>query len=205
MILMCGILVVIPFIFFVFVVLFFKSQYFICGLRFFIIICFRIHQKLFVLKTIHLQNEQKLHLAITLKIEEVSFQFRINIDQFLTSEKLIPSAQRAYWWLNFWRLGLWVTLKDKHHDQQDQLKTSNVEGKCSRSSRNTWTSDEALSHLSGYVNKQNWSYWGTEISQLIHERLLHYVKVTVWWAVSAQRIIGLFVFHYHWRAQYAKC
>jgi hypothetical protein len=41
------------------------------------------------------------------------------------------------------------------------------------------TSDEAHFHLSGYVNKQNFRFWGKENPQVLHETPLHSIKVTV--------------------------
>jgi hypothetical protein len=46
-------------------------------------------------------------------------------------------------------------------------------------------SDEAHFHLCGYVNKQNYRFWGTENPQITHEEPLHPLKVTAWCAVYA--------------------
>jgi hypothetical protein len=50
--------------------------------------------------------------------------------------------------------------------------------------------DEAWFHLSGYVNSQNNRYWSAENSYSIYEVPLHDVKIGVWCAISAHRIIG---------------
>lgn len=51
-------------------------------------------------------------------------------------------------------------------------------------------SDEAWLHLSGYVNSQNNRYWCAENPHQLHVRPLHDVKIGVWCAISARRIIG---------------
>lgn len=55
-------------------------------------------------------------------------------------------------------------------------------------------SDETHFHLSGYVNKQNCRYWAAENSKLKHQRPLQSLKVTVWAAMSSQRIVGPYFF-----------
>lgn len=55
-------------------------------------------------------------------------------------------------------------------------------------------SDEAHFHLSGYVNKQNYRFWGTENPRVMHEEPLHPLKVTAWCAVHAGGVIGPFFF-----------
>jgi hypothetical protein len=44
--------------------------------------------------------------------------------------------------------------------------------------------------LSGYVNSQNNRYWSTENPHAVHKVPLHDLNVTVWFAISAQRING---------------
>jgi hypothetical protein len=51
-------------------------------------------------------------------------------------------------------------------------------------------SDEAWFHVSGYVNAQNSSIWDTENPHVLHQRPLHDIKVGVWRAVTARRVIG---------------
>jgi hypothetical protein len=51
-------------------------------------------------------------------------------------------------------------------------------------------SDEAWLHVSGNVNAQNSRTWDTENPHVLHQRPLHDIKVGVWCAVSAQRVIG---------------
>lgn len=55
-------------------------------------------------------------------------------------------------------------------------------------------SDEAHFHLSGYVNKQNYRFWGTENPCITHQEPLHPIKVTAWCAVYAGGVIGPFFF-----------
>ena len=56
-------------------------------------------------------------------------------------------------------------------------------------------SDEAHFHLSGYVNKQNCRFWGTEQPfATVEEGSLGREKVTVWCALSQNEIIGPFFF-----------
>ena len=52
------------------------------------------------------------------------------------------------------------------------------------------TSDEALFHLSGYVNKQNFRYWSESNQRSLHEKPLHSKRVTVWCAVANVRVWG---------------
>jgi hypothetical protein len=54
----------------------------------------------------------------------------------------------------------------------------------------TFFSDEAWFHLQEYINTQNNRYWSSQKPHLTHEVLLHPVKVDVWCAVSARRIVG---------------
>jgi hypothetical protein len=58
----------------------------------------------------------------------------------------------------------------------------------------TFFSNEAWFHFQGYITTQNNSYWSSQNPHLIHEVLLHPVKVGVWCAVSARRIAGPVVF-----------
>lgn len=53
-------------------------------------------------------------------------------------------------------------------------------------------SDEAYFQINGYVNKQNYRYWGTENPHLSVIRPLHPQKVSVWCAISHGGIIGPF-------------
>ena len=55
--------------------------------------------------------------------------------------------------------------------------------------------DEAWFHLSGYVNSQNSRHWAIENPHVIHESPLHPVKIGVWCAISAQRIVGPIFFN----------
>lgn len=53
-----------------------------------------------------------------------------------------------------------------------------------------WFSDEAHFYLHGYVNKQNWRFWGTENPHHAIIRPLHPIRLTVWCAMSSEEIIG---------------
>jgi hypothetical protein len=53
----------------------------------------------------------------------------------------------------------------------------------------TFLFDEAWIHLQGYTNTQNNRYWSSQNPHLTHEVLHHPVKVGVWCAVSARRIV----------------
>ena len=55
-------------------------------------------------------------------------------------------------------------------------------------------SDEAHFDLSGYVKKQNYRIWGTEIPHAYIENLTHPKRVTVWCGFSSRGIIGQFFF-----------
>jgi hypothetical protein len=59
---------------------------------------------------------------------------------------------------------------------------------------NLWISDEAHFHLSGYVNKQNFHYWTAANPQQLHKRPLHSAKVSVWYVISSNGIIGPYFF-----------
>lgn len=50
--------------------------------------------------------------------------------------------------------------------------------------------DEAWFHLNGYVNTQNNRYWSSTNPHQFREVPLHDVKVGVWCAISASRVIG---------------
>ena len=59
---------------------------------------------------------------------------------------------------------------------------------------NIWMSDEADFHVSGFVNKQNFSYWSQANPRALHKKPLHSQKVTVWCTMSALGIIGPYFF-----------
>jgi hypothetical protein len=54
----------------------------------------------------------------------------------------------------------------------------------------TFFSGEVWFHLQGYINTQNNHYRNSQNPHRNHEALLHPVKVGVWCAVSARRIVG---------------
>ena len=70
----------------------------------------------------------------------------------------------------------------------------NLEDEMANFSTKIIVRDEGHFHLSGYVNKQNYRFWGTENPRLIHEESLHPLKVTAWCAVHAGGVIGPFFF-----------
>jgi hypothetical protein len=53
---------------------------------------------------------------------------------------------------------------------------------------------KAWFRLSGNVNSQNNRYWSAENPHFIHEVPLHDVKIGVWYAITAHRIIGPVLF-----------
>ena len=50
--------------------------------------------------------------------------------------------------------------------------------------------DESYFHLIGYVNKQNYRFWGSENPHLSVAQALHPQKVSVWCAFTAHKIYG---------------
>jgi hypothetical protein len=58
----------------------------------------------------------------------------------------------------------------------------------------TFISDEAWFHLQGYINMQNNRSWSSKKKHLTHKSPLHPVKVGVWCAVSARRIVVTCIF-----------
>jgi hypothetical protein len=59
----------------------------------------------------------------------------------------------------------------------------------------TFFSDEEWIHLQGYINMQNNRYWSSQNPRLTYKVLLHPVKVGVWCALSAGRIVVLVFFN----------
>jgi hypothetical protein len=59
----------------------------------------------------------------------------------------------------------------------------------------TFCCNEAWFHLQGYINMQNNRYWSSQNPHLTHEAVLHPVKVSVWCALSAGRILGPLFFN----------
>ena len=54
--------------------------------------------------------------------------------------------------------------------------------------------DEAHFNLSGFINKQNYRFWGTQQPQVMIEKPLHPERVSVWCGLSSQRIYGPYFF-----------
>lgn len=59
----------------------------------------------------------------------------------------------------------------------------------------TFFTDEAWFHLSGYMNSQNSRMWNTENPFCIHEEPLHSAKIGVWIGISRRRIVGPIFFN----------
>ena len=57
-------------------------------------------------------------------------------------------------------------------------------------SNEIFISDEAHFTLGGYLNKQNCQILGSENPQVTEERPLHPEKVTVWYALWSEGVIG---------------
>lgn len=55
-----------------------------------------------------------------------------------------------------------------------------------------WFTDEAHFQLNGFMNKQNWRFWGSENIHLCEEKPLYSPKVTAWVAVYTRGLIALF-------------
>jgi transposase len=58
-------------------------------------------------------------------------------------------------------------------------------------------SDEAHFHLSGFVNKQNCRFWGTENPRIMQQREMHPLRATVWCGFWAGGVLGPFFFEDH--------
>jgi hypothetical protein len=56
-----------------------------------------------------------------------------------------------------------------------------------------WFSDEAHFHLDGMVNKQNVLFWVSEHPCVIHEKVHHALRITVWVTISSHGLLGQFV------------
>jgi hypothetical protein len=50
---------------------------------------------------------------------------------------------------------------------------------------NDWFSDGAHFHLDGLVNKQIVRFWASENPRVIHEKVRHAPRITVWVTVSS--------------------
>jgi hypothetical protein len=59
----------------------------------------------------------------------------------------------------------------------------------------TFFSIEAWFRLQGYINTQNNRYWSSQNPYLTNEVMLRPVKVGVWCAVSARRIVEAVIFN----------
>jgi hypothetical protein len=55
---------------------------------------------------------------------------------------------------------------------------------------NVWFSDEAHFHMDGVVNKQNVRFWVTETPHVIHEKVHHAPRITVWVSISSHELMG---------------
>lgn len=81
-------------------------------------------------------------------------------------------------------------LKPQHFNSQVLFRQQmlNVIGQDGELVHNFWISDEAIFHLSGYVNKQNFRYWRGN-NPRTHKNPLHSEQVTVWCAMSFQGVV----------------
>jgi hypothetical protein len=59
---------------------------------------------------------------------------------------------------------------------------------------NVWFSDEAHFNFDCEVNKQNVRFWASENTRVIHEKVHHAPRMTVWVAISSHGLLGLIVF-----------
>ena len=59
-------------------------------------------------------------------------------------------------------------------------------------------SSEPHFHLGGYVNKQNYSIWGWENTDMVLQKLMHQLRVTVWCGLWSVEIIGPYLFENEW-------
>lgn len=55
-------------------------------------------------------------------------------------------------------------------------------------------SDEAHFYLNGYVNKQNYRYWGSENPHMTLSKPLHPERLTVWVAITPRKIYVKFIY-----------
>jgi hypothetical protein len=55
---------------------------------------------------------------------------------------------------------------------------------------NVWFSDEAHFHLDGVFNKQTVWFWPSENPCVIHEKVHHASRITVWVAISSHGLLG---------------
>lgn len=60
--------------------------------------------------------------------------------------------------------------------------------------KKTWFTDEAHFWLSGYVNKQNYRFWGKSKPEVFRTKRTQRIRVTAWIAISAIGVIGPFYF-----------
>ena len=60
-----------------------------------------------------------------------------------------------------------------------------------------WFLNKAHISLNEYVNKQNYSFWGSENSNVLVSRSLHAQRLTVWAALFAKGIIEPILFHFN--------
>jgi hypothetical protein len=55
---------------------------------------------------------------------------------------------------------------------------------------NVWFSDEAHFHLDGMVNKQIVHFWALENPCVIHEKMHHACRITMWVTMSSHGLLG---------------
>jgi hypothetical protein len=56
--------------------------------------------------------------------------------------------------------------------------------------KNVWFFDKAHYHMDGVVNKLNVRFWASEYPRVIHEKVHHATRITVWVATSSHGLPG---------------
>jgi hypothetical protein len=79
-----------------------------------------------------------------------------------------------------------LTVQNKHQRMTFSEWAQNAE----ISFNNVWFSDEAHFHLDGVVNKQNVRFWASENPRMIHEKVHHAPRITVWVTISGDELLG---------------
>lgn len=104
-----------------------------------------------------------------LKKKIKSFPYKIQMFQQMTQFDMDRRDQFAF------RMQRWI--------ERGKLDTNKI-----------WFSDESHFWLNGFVNKQNYRFWGTENPRIFETTSMKPERITVWCAMSAKGIIGPFFF-----------
>ncbi|KAK3892905.1 hypothetical protein Pcinc_003271 [Petrolisthes cinctipes] len=108
------------------------------------------------------------------------------------------SLQRVLRNLNLFPYKVQLVQQLKPKDYQQRLQYAVRIQELARNDRNftqnLMMTDEAHFHLNGFINKQNCHFWGFENPRSVHQRELHHVKCTVWCGLTADEIIGPYIF-----------